>query len=349
MGVNAASASASSTPLKDSSEQPASEDSPDIELLNASDFLSLAHKDNLTVFAARLDIQAASAIGSTPTVNLSAVLTTKDYQKSNIATDERGVPFAYQKFSSVFASDPAWLNDIRSQTAASPLLRKFREGKLNNSFTLEDGILLRDGLIALPTESLQLTVFKRRHCSAIAGHFGIAKTKEAISRDYWFPRMRRVIKHFIANCDLCQRSRASRHAPYGLLQPLPVPQERWWDISMDFIVGLPLSNNFDAIFVVKDRLSKQAHFIPIVMTASGSDVASIFVKEVFRLHGMPRAIVSDRDSKFTSAFWKRFTELLGIKLHMSSAFHPQTDGSTEVTNQVIEQYLRVFCNYQQDN
>lgn len=250
----------------------------------------------------------------------------------------------------VVNQDKAWIKTVVEETSKSQLFKQFEDGKLDPEiFTSENGLLLNEGLIYLPTEKLQIDIFRRRHCAPAAGHFGVAKTVELISRDFWFPKMRTQIRRFCKNCDACMRSRPSRHKPFGLLQPLPVPEERWWDISMDFITDLPPSQGFDTLYVVKDRLSKQAHFIPTVKTATGSDIAELYLREVFRLHGASRSIVSDRDTKFTSAFWKRFMEGLNVKLNMSTAFHPQTDGSTEVINQVIEQYLRVFCNYRQDD
>jgi hypothetical protein len=249
----------------------------------------------------------------------------------------------------ILSSDATWLKSIVDATAVSPLLLDFQDKKLSSDFKFSDGILYFKDLIVLPTEELLVSVFKIRHCSPAAGHFGIAKTVELISRDYWAPHLRKSVRRFILNCDACQRSRPSRHSPYGLLQALPVPESPWSQISMDFIVDLPLSNGFDAMFVVKDRLSKMAHFIPTYKTATAEDTADLFIREIFRLHGAPQAIVSDRDSKFTSTFWQRFMSLLNIKINLSSAFHPESDGSTEVINQVIEQYLRVYCNYQQDN
>jgi hypothetical protein len=118
---------------------------------------------------------------------------------------------------------------------------------------------------------------------------------------------------------------------------------------MDFIVDLPLSLGFDSIFVVKDRLSKQGHFIPTKKTITGEGTAELFMEHIFRHHGVPSTIVSDRGPQFLSSFWQRFMSLLGVKIKLSSAFHPETDGSTEILNQSLEQYLRIFCSYQQDD
>jgi hypothetical protein len=249
----------------------------------------------------------------------------------------------------MLASDLDWLTLIRTETLDSELLVDFQDNKLDSSYVLRDHILYRDDLIVLVSELLQLEAFRRRHCSALAGHFGVAKTVELLSRDYWFPRMRRVVQRFIANCDLCQRAKPQRHAPYGLLMPLQVPDHPWQAISMDWITDLPISSGFDTLLVFKCRLTKMAHFVPVLKTDTSEITVDSFLKNVVRLHGVPTSIVSDRDPRLTAGYWRRFMELLNTKVNLSSAFHPQTDGSTEVINQVIEQYLRVFCSYQQDD
>ena len=136
---------------------------------------------------------------------------------------------------------------------------------------------------------------------------------ELISRDYHWPGLRKSVKKYIRGCDVCSRTKSSRHAPYGLLQPLPVPAERWQDVSLDFITDLPDSRGFDSICVIKDRLTKQAHFIACNKTITAEQLAELFVAQIFRLHGCPKSLLSDRGPQFVSAFWKRFLELLGIE------------------------------------
>ena len=139
-----------------------------------------------------------------------------------------------------------------------------------------------------------------------------------------------------------------RHHEYGLLQPLEVPYAPWSFISMDFIVGLPTVHGYNQIWTVVDRFSKIVHFIALKST-SARELADSFVKEIWRLHGLPLDIVSDRDTRFTSNFWAAVMKKLDVKLNMSTAFHPQTDGQSEILNQILEQYLRTFCNYHQDD
>ena len=162
--------------------------------------------------------------------------------------------------------------------------------------------------------------------------------------------MYQAVEKFVASCDICQRVKPSNRVPSGLLQPLPVPERNWSSVSMDFIVDLPPSSNGDnALFVVVCRLSKQAHFIPTRTSATAQDIAKLFVSNVFRHHGLPSSIVSDRDPKFVSHFWSALLNLLCIERKMSSSYHPQTDGQTEIINRQIEQMIRCYINHKMNN
>lgn len=151
-----------------------------------------------------------------------------------------------------------------------------------------------------------------------------------------------MVQAFIRNCATCQRYKSEHLHPVGLLLPLPVPSAVWADIGMDFVEALPKVGGKSVILTVVDRFSKQCHFIPLGHPYSAESVAQAFYTEIVRLHGIPQSIVSDRDPVFTSLFWKELMRLAGIKLHMSSAFHPQSDGQTEAANKVIIMYLRCF-------
>jgi len=154
--------------------------------------------------------------------------------------------------------------------------------------------------------------------------------------------MKTSVKEFVNACVTYQQAKAER-VPYpGLLQPLPVPDQAWKVITMDFIEGLPTSSNSNCILVVVDKFSKYSHFIKLKHPFSALQVAHLFMEHVYKLHGMPTAIVSDRDKIFTSLMWKELFKLAGTELAMSSAYHPQSDGQTERVNQCIEGYLRCF-------
>jgi Chromo (CHRromatin Organisation MOdifier) domain len=167
--------------------------------------------------------------------------------------------------------------------------------------------------------------------------------------------MRKYIEERIRKCDACNRNKASRHKPYGEMQPPKAPENAWKSIALDFIVKLPPSREritgtvFDTVLVVTDRLTKYAHFIPYKESASAEDLAYTFTKYIIGNHGIPEEIISDRDKLFTSKFWKSLTDQLGIHQKLSTAYHPQTDGQTERLNQTLEQYLRFYINYQQNN
>src|SRR5207302_1863185 len=152
------------------------------------------------------------------------------------------------------------------------------------------------------------------------------------SRQYYWPKMRETIKRYITNWDTCQRTKVVRHAPYGLLQSNEAPSRPWKSISMDFITDLLESAGHDAILVVVDRLTKMSHFIPCRKDINIKQFVLVFLKEIFRLHGLPRDIITDRGSIFTSDMWKEIMKKLRIIRCLSTAFHPQTDRQTERMN-----------------
>lgn len=210
------------------------------------------------------------------------------------------------------------------------------------------GLLYVNDMLYLP-ESLRLEAIQSCHENPTSGHPGQKGTFELLSRQYFWPKMRETVAQFVRNCDVCQRIKTSRHAPYGYLKPLAIPQARWTSVSLDFITGLPSSDSMDMIMVVVDRLSKMAHFVPCLSTLDSAGYAKLYLTHIYRLHGLPLDMVSDRGSVFTSGFTTALSELLGVKQSLSTAFHPQTDGQTERVNAILEQYLRGYCNYRQDN
>lgn len=163
---------------------------------------------------------------------------------------------------------------------------------------------------------------------------------------FFWPNLKGDVQDWVRECETCQRAK-HEHNPYlGLLQPLPIPEQAWSCISMDFVEGLPLSERKDSIMVVVDRLTKYSHFIPLKHPYNASLIAKLFFYHIYKLHGLPISIVTDRDRIFTSKFWKELFSLMGVTLDMSSAYHPQSDGQTERINQCLENYLRCMCHQQ---
>jgi hypothetical protein len=158
---------------------------------------------------------------------------------------------------------------------------------------------------------------------------------------YWWNGMKRDVAEYIALCDTCQRVKAEHQRPAGLLQPLKIPEWKWEEVRIDFIVGLPRTQaGYDSIWVIVDCLTKVAHFIPVKMIYSGAKLTELYMSRIMCLHGVPKKIVSDRGSQFTSKFWEKLHESMDTKLNFISAYHPQLDGQTERTNQILEDMLR---------
>src|SRR5436190_14746987 len=244
----------------------------------------------------------------------------------------------------------ALLHDEYAQTHISRL-RNRAEPDGNDPFSLsEDGILLRDHLIYVPDhDDLRLHLVQCYHDHQLAGHPGIQKTIKLIHRRYFWPKIRQFVTSYVRSCLACCRAKSSHHKPYGPLKFLPIPLRPWNSISMDFIEGLPPSQGFNSILVVVCRLTKYAIFIECNSSDDAFRLANLYLKHVFSKHGAPHDIVSDRGKSFVSKFWSSLCKLLGIKSNLSTAYHLETDGQTERINQILEQYLRLYGNYLQDD
>ena len=199
-------------------------------------------------------------------------------------------------------------------------------------------------------DDLRKEVCEEEYDSKVAGHMGQDKTVEPIRRNFFWPKMNPYIEDYVRSCDSFQRNEAARHPRYRLLQLLELPYTPWQSIWMDFITDLPESNRCPSIWVIVDRFTKMAHFIPLRrIQTKGADLALLFLQNIWWLHGIPTDKVSGRDTWFTSQLWSELARLLGIRQTLSTTFHPQTDGQTERINQVIEQYIRTYTNYEQSN
>ncbi|KAG2792299.1 hypothetical protein PC118_g25048 [Phytophthora cactorum] len=191
-------------------------------------------------------------------------------------------------------------------------------------------------------DDLRARIIHEFHDSPSAGHLGREKTFATLSRDFYWPHMYKWVRKWVCSCEACQRVKPapSRQAA---LRPLPVARGAWDSVSMDFVFGLPRDvQGRTGILVFVDRLSKMVYLTPVVASIIATQTAAIFVDTVYRHHGIPTSIVSDRDPSFTAAFWSELFMSLGTWLLMSTAAHPATDGQTERVNQVLED---VLCSY----
>jgi len=232
----------------------------------------------------------------------------------------------------------------REDAKLSKLMLQHTQGTLPmDKFVVKDGMIFRRGRLMIPADmNLKNQIMLEFHDSKVGGHARNNKTIARICSQFYWQKMHEDIKAYIKNCSICQQAKVDQALPYGLLQPLPIPQQIWEDIAMDFITNLPSSHGFSTILVVIDRLSKFGHFIALKAYFNSKCVAEAFINHVAKLHGFPKTIVFDRDRVFISSLWQHLFKAQGTTLAMSSAYHPQSDGQTEVLNKTLEMYLRCY-------
>ncbi len=206
----------------------------------------------------------------------------------------------------------------------------------------EDGLVLYKGRMYVPpVEDIRNRILEEAHKSNYSIHPGVTKMYQDLKKMFWWPGLKKNVAEFGSRCLVCHKVKIEHQRPSGLLQPLEIPEWKWDCISMDFVTGLPRTQKgFDAIWVIVDRLTKSAHFLPIRVNYPLEKLAKLYVDEIVKLHGIPKSIVSNRDPRFTSRFWKALQLSFGTKLLFSTAYHPQTEGQTERTIQTLEDMLR---------
>jgi transposase InsO family protein len=234
----------------------------------------------------------------------------------------------------------------------STILKTYKDGSLGpakyvNNLTMTVGIDV--------PEELQEQIIRQHHDDPVHGHPGLSRTIELIQRNYQFKNMKDKVMSYIRKCADCQRNKHSTHAQYGEMQPMELPSQPWTDISMDFVTGLPLSEDpatglhYDSILVIVDRFTKYALMIPFRRDYNATQLAHVLKDRLIRDHGIPKTIISDRDKLFTSNYWATLMAEIGIQRKLSTAYHPQTDGQTERTNRTMKTYLKIYSNTSQTN
>jgi hypothetical protein len=224
-------------------------------------------------------------------------------------------------------------------------VRRIEEGRQSEFNLGESGSLWFQKRICVPdvTEIKEL-ILREAHETPYSIHPGSTKMYMNLKELFWWNNMEREIAKYVSEFHTCQRVKVEHHNLAGPSQPLNIPECKWEEIGMDFITTFPMTNkNKDMIWVILDRLTKSAHFIAVNQKDTGEKLIDIYIKEIVRKHGVPKRIVSDRGSVFTSAFWKQLQEALGSKLDYSTAYYPQTGGRTERTNQILEDMLRAYA------
>ncbi len=208
---------------------------------------------------------------------------------------------------------------------------------IKSHFHLRNGLLwYKQNQLYVPKGRLKEVLLKECHDGLLAGHGGAKRTTTFLKKSYYWPNFKDDAKEYVKICLTCQQNWTLNKKQVGLLRPLPIPEGSWESVSMDFMVNLPPSKGFDAIMVVVDRFNKMVHFIPTKETTTAQETGRLFFTHIFKHHGLPKDIVSDRNPKFTSKFWQTLWKRMGSKLKMNTSFQPQTNGQPERVNLVIQ-------------
>ncbi|WVZ64298.1 LOW QUALITY PROTEIN: hypothetical protein U9M48_013838 [Paspalum notatum var. saurae] len=261
--------------------------------------------------------------------------------------------FLHHTTAAAFEAEPILEQEIREHQKDDEKLQKIREllklGKAPHFRKDEHETLWYKNRICVPNvDSIRKLILSEAYDTAYSVHPGSTKMYYDLKERFWWYGMKRAVAEYVAICNICQRVKAEHQRPAGLLQPLKVPEWKWEEITMDFIVSLPRTQkDYNSIWVVVDRLTKVAHFIPVNTTYSGAKLAELYISRIVYQHGVPKRIISDRGSQFTSRFWEQLHDSLDTKLRFSTAYHPQTDGQTERTNQILKNMLRACAIYYQ--
>jgi hypothetical protein len=281
-------------------------------------------------------------------VKLMGLRYTIQYKKgsTNLAADALSRQLDGESLSAISSATPAWLDNLQNGYQDDPHCQQLlAELSINSSndkgFSLSNGILRYKGRIWVGNNpTAQSHILQALHSSGVGGHSGQLATYKRVKQLFAWPNLKKNVTLFVQSCEICQKAKAEHVRLPGLLQPLPVPEQAWEVITLDFVEGLPKSSGHNVILVVVDKLTRYAHFIPLAHPFTALQVAQAYMNNVFKLHGLPKVIISDRDPIFTSTLWQELFRLSDTALHMSSAYHPQTDGTTERINQCLEAYLR---------
>ena len=246
---------------------------------------------------------------------------------------------------SVVSRSPSDIESLRNDYSKDTEFKRLID-KPRGPFQKTDSLLYKNDKLCIPKGVFRIKLLHDYHSTPNTGHLRIKKTYQRLKQEYYWKNMKKTIQDYVKSCYSCQRIKGTNYKPFGLLQPLQPPIAKWTHITMDFVTPLPkTARNNQGLFNVVDRLSKMIRVIPIPPKVDAPLIAQLFKDHVYRHHGLPQVIISDRDPIFMSKFWQELFSLLGTKLRPSSAYHPQTDGQTEVVNKKVEEMIRAFVGY----
>ena len=250
------------------------------------------------------------------------------------------------------STERSLISELRDAYLQDPILGDPENPRVShNHLRAANGLWYRGDTIVVPASpAIKRQILSELHDSPYAGHGGEYRTVQLVRRYFWWPSLDNDCRAYVKGCTQCQRNKASTRPYAGLLQQHDVATQKWQQVSMDFLTHLPLtSRRYDQIMVVVDTLSKMAHFVPCKMTDTAEDIARHYVREIWKLHGWPTVLITDRDSKFTDAFFRAACSQLGIRQAMSTAHHHETAGQVERMNRILEETLRHYVNDKMDN
>ena len=310
-----------------------------LELLKDYDLEILYHEGKANVVADALSRKRQSTVDSVMVLSKELCDEFRRLQIEVVTEPVQGQIYALQVQSTIF-------DEILEAQCNDPYLEKLKkavmEGEAPGFIIQENGGLFYKNRWCVPNDpQLKRKILEEAHSTPYSVHPGEVKLYKDLRQHFWWVNMKREVAEFVSKCLTCQKIKIDHRRPGGLLQPLEVPEWKWDSISMDFVTGLPpTQKGNNTIWVIVDRLTKVAHFIAMKNTWTMEQMANAYVKEIVRLHGVPKSIVSDRDTRFQAHFWKKLQEAFGTQLKFSTAFHPATDGQTERTIQTLEDMLR---------